>query len=226
MPSVTIDPVVQQQLPQLVLGLVDAEGVQVRANEPALRTMLEELGERLRFEYAGKVAADRPEIAATRRAYRMLGDDPTRYRPANEALLRRVLARRAFPEINSIVDINNYVSLESGFALGCYDLTQISGDATVRVGAEGEEYTPIGKPAVEASNRLVLADQQGIFGSPTADSQRTMVTLATEQVLFVVFAFEVPAERMERAIERSSMLLSRFCQATIRERALVGAGQS
>lgn len=221
MARVTIDPVVQQKLPQMILGLVEAGAVQVRANEPALRTMLEELGERLRFEYAGKVAADRPEIAATRRAYRALGDDPTRYRPANEALLRRVLSRRAFPEINTIVDINNYVSLESGFALGCYDLAQLSGDVVVRAGSADEEYAPIGKPPVDARDRLVLADQRGIFGSPTADSQRTMVTPATQQVLFVIFGFEAAAERVERAVERSATLLVRFCGATVAAAELV-----
>jgi DNA/RNA-binding domain of Phe-tRNA-synthetase-like protein len=156
--QITLDPGLRQLLPQMMLGLVEAGQLRAQLHDPALWTMLEELTEYLRVEFKGKVAADRPEIAATRRAYRALGDDPTRYRPANEALLRRVLSLRALPQINTVVDINTYVSLSSGFAIGCYDRPQISGQITTRRGNPGEQYAPIGKPPVEASNRLLAAD--------------------------------------------------------------------
>lgn len=214
MVQVHIDPFIQQTLPDLRVGLVEAV-VEVRQHDPALWTMLEELSERLRVEYRGKVAADRPEIAATRRAYRTLGDDPTHYRPANEALLRRVLSRRALPQINTIVDINTFVSLESGFALGCYDLARVQGAVVVRRGDLGEQYAPIGKPPVDASDRLVLSDDDGIFGSPTADAERTMVTDTAAQVLFVIFAFEAAAEAVELTVTRTLNLLRTFCNAQI-----------
>lgn len=237
MVQVRIDPLIQHTLPTLVLGLVETADVQSAPEHPALRVMLDELCERLRVEHKGKVAADRPEIAATRRAYRALGDDPTRYRPANEALLRRVLRHQTvlppssapaepssgIPLINTIVDINTYVSLESGFALGCYDREHIAGAAVLRRGADGEQYTPIGKPSVDAAKRLVLADDQGIFGSPTADAQRTMVTDTTRAVLFVIFGCEAAPAAVERAMERVAELLVRFGGATIDGRQVLGA---
>ena len=183
--------------------------------------MLDETAEELRWRYAGKAAAERPEIAATRRAYRALGDDPTRYRPANESLLRRVLNHRGLPRINLIVDINTLVSLESGFALGCYDLAQLAGPIVVRRGATGESYAPIGKPDVDAANRLVLADEHGIFGSPTADGQRTMVTPVTRDTLFVIFAFEAASAAVEQAATRAATLLADLGGATIREQRIV-----
>lgn len=218
MVQVQIEPDVQRTLPDARIGLLQAKAMRVRGHDAALWTMLEELCERLRGEYSGKAAADRPEIAATRRAYRALGDDPTRYRPANEALLRRVLSRRALPQINTIVDVNNFVSLESGFALGCYDLAHVRGAVVVRRGASGELYDPIGKPGVDATDRLVLADELGIFGSPTADAQRTMVTEAASEVLFVIFGFEAAPDAIERALSRTATLLETFCGATITDR--------
>lgn len=223
---VTLDPDIEQTLPMLQLGVVQATPMFVQPHDPALWAMLDELGERLRMEYAGKAAAERPAIAATRRAYRALGDDPTHYRPANEALLRRVLSHRAFPQINTAVDMNNYVSLESGFALGCYDMAQVQGAVVARRGARGEQYAPIGKPVVDASNRLVLADDLGIFGSPTADSQRTMVTLDTRDVLFVIFAFEARPNEVAHALDRAVDLLSRFGRATIVERRIIAPGHA
>lgn len=214
----TLDADLRRKVPALALGLVEAEQLHVQLHDPALWTMLEELGERLRVELKGKVAADRPEIAATRRGYRALGDDPTRYRPANEALLRRVLGLRALPQINTVVDINNYVSLASGFAIGCYDVAKLGSAVTARAGRDGEQYAPIGKETVDATNRLVLADTQGIFGSPTADSQRTMVTPATRQVLFVIFGFESPQAALAQAVDQVADLLGRFCAAQILDR--------
>ncbi len=238
--DIKFDPYIRQTLPHLRLGLleatVDPTNSQLRERAPALLVMLEELCEHLRFQYQGKAAADRPEIAATRRAYRAIGDDPTRYRPANEALLRRVLSRRAIsaqetgrqlersagiPFVHTIVDINTYVSLESGFALGCYDVAKLAGPIILRRGHPGEHYTPIGKPEVDATNRLVLADEQGIFGSPTADSQRTMVTPETQHLLFVIFAFEATEEAVKHALERTADLLTRFCDTPSIERRVV-----
>ncbi|HEY0733587.1 MAG TPA: phenylalanine--tRNA ligase beta subunit-related protein [Herpetosiphonaceae bacterium] len=218
MVTFTLDADLRQKVPSMVLGLVEAEQLQAQHHDPGLWTMLEELCEHLRSEFKGKAAADRAEISATRRAYRALGDDPTRYRAANEALLRRVLSRRALPQINTVVDINNYVSLASGFAIGCYDVAQIGGTVTARAGRDGEQYAPIGKAAVDAAHRLVLADEQGIFGSPTADSQRSMVTPATRHALFVIFGFEASQAALDQAVEQVAELLRRFCAASIRDR--------
>jgi DNA/RNA-binding domain of Phe-tRNA-synthetase-like protein len=223
MASVTFDPDMRRLLPEMMVGLVEADNLHVRLHDPGLWTMLQELGERLRVELKGKVAADRPEIAATRRAYRALDDDPTHYRPANEALLRRVLSRRTMPQINIVVDINTYVSLLSGFAIGCYDVAQIVGDIVVRRGNPGEEYSPIGKPPVDASNRLVLADQRGIVGSPTADSQRTMVLPTTRHVLFAIFGFEVMQAAVDTAVQHTAQLLTRFGDAQIRDQRVLAA---
>jgi DNA/RNA-binding domain of Phe-tRNA-synthetase-like protein len=238
--EVQFDPYVQQALPHVLLGLlkatIEATSIQARERAPGLSAMLDELCEHLRFQYQGKAAVDRPEIAATRRAYRAIGDDPTRYRPANEALLRRVLSHRAIsaletgrqverssgiPFVHTAVDIHTYVSLESGFAIGCYDAAKLAGPITLRRGHPGERYIPIGKPEVDATNRLVLADEHGIFGSPTADSQRTMITTETTYLLFVIFAFEVTEAALEHALSRTADLLTWFCDATIIERRVV-----
>lgn len=229
MRSVAVEPELARLLPALQLGLVEAAVVAAQPTDPALWTMLEELSRRLRVELRGRTAADRAPIAATRRAYRVLGDDPTRYRPANEALLRRILrdepahGTSGLLSIHTLVDINNYVSLEHGFAIGCYDLAAVQGGIGMRKAGAGESYAPIGKPEVNATNRLVLADAAGIFGCPTADSQRTSVGPNTQHVLFVIFAFEATEVVLEQAVERTATLLERFSGASGIERGIVPA---
>ena len=62
--------------------------------------------------------------------------------------------------VHSVVDVNNYVSLESGYALGCYDLALVQGNIVARKARVEERYAPIGKPEVNAANRLVLVDER------------------------------------------------------------------
>ncbi|MFF5265350.1 B3/4 domain-containing protein [Actinomadura viridis] len=135
----------------------------------------------------GEVAAA-PEPAALRRAYRALGRDPQRYRGSAEALLRRVLRGQGLYRINPVVDVNNLVSLRSTCAVGTYDLDAVEGDITFRPGGE-ESYQAIGKGALKLAGLPVFADARGPFGSPTSDSERTMIRPGTGRIVMVVIAF-------------------------------------
>lgn len=128
------------------------------------------------------------ESASVRAMYRKVGIDPTKTRPSNEALLRRVRKGLALPRVNSLVDVINWCSVEFQLPYGLYDLAQVTGNVTMRLGLDGEEYAGIRKDTVHVGGRITLVDERGPFGNPTSDSARTMVTPATTEVLVVVFA--------------------------------------
>ena len=128
------------------------------------------------------------ESAAVRTMYKKVGLDPTKTRPSNEALLRRVRNGDSIPRINSAVDIVNWCSLEFQVPYGLYDASRISGPVTMRRGAEGERYAGIRKDDVNVGGRITVADDLGPFGNPTSDSARTMVTPATTELLVIIYA--------------------------------------
>ena len=78
------------------------------------------------------------ESAAVRTMYKRVGLDPTKTRPSNEALLRRVRKGGTIPRINSAVDVINWCSLEFQLPYGLYDFSKVSGSVTLRLGAAGE----------------------------------------------------------------------------------------
>src|SRR5215469_4372999 len=86
-----------------------------------------------------------PQVETVRRAYKALGKDPARYRGAAEALLRRIVAGKGFPQINVVVDVINLVSVESRLPIGLYDVAHLMGDIVLRAGCAGETYKGIGK---------------------------------------------------------------------------------
>ena len=142
------------------------------------------------------------ESAAVRTMYKKVGIDPTKTRPSNEALLRRVRKGDTIPRINSAVDIVNWCSLEFQLPYGLYDAAKIHGAVTMRRGAEGEKYAGIRKDEVNVGGRITVADDQGPFGNPTSDSARTMVTPATTELLVIVYApRDVPHPRLQHVAE-------------------------
>jgi DNA/RNA-binding domain of Phe-tRNA-synthetase-like protein len=159
------------------------DGVVVIEADPALDEPLARAAERMRTSVE---LAD--VTTAVRTMYKRTGIDPTRTRPSSEALLRRVRRGDPLPRINRLVDIINWSSLETQLPFGLYDADRIAGLVTLRLGRPGEEYAGIRRDVVHVAGRLTLADDQGPFGNPTADSARTMVTAATRRALVVVFA--------------------------------------
>jgi DNA/RNA-binding domain of Phe-tRNA-synthetase-like protein len=139
------------------------------------------------------------ESATVRTMYKKVGIDPTKTRPSNEALLRRVRKGDTIPRINSAVDIVNWCSLEFQLPYGLYDSSKIHGGVTMRRGLEGESYAGIRKDDVNVGGRITVADDIGPFGNPTSDSARTMVTPATTELLVVIYApVEIPRAQLER----------------------------
>lgn len=176
-------------------GLLWWSGATVVAHEHRLDPLLAEAEARVRLSPPA-------ESAAVRTMYKSVGIDPTKTRPSNEALLRRVRKGDTIPRINSLVDIVNWCSLEFQLPYGLYDLSKIVGPVTMRLGADGESYPGIRKDDVNVGGRITMADDVGAFGNPTSDSARTMVTTATTEALVVVYApAEIPAAQIKRVID-------------------------
>jgi DNA/RNA-binding domain of Phe-tRNA-synthetase-like protein len=153
-----------------------------------------------------------PQILATRAAYKALGKDPARYRGSAEALVRRIIAGKGLPRINAVVDIINLVSVESRLPIGLYDLAHVQGDIVFRAGRAGETYKGIGKYDLNLEGLPVFCDASSPHGSPTSDSERTMVTSETTHVLAVIISFG-GEDGLDRWTQRTSELFAQFASA-------------
>lgn len=152
------------------------------------------------------------ETASVRTMYKRVGLDPTKTRPSNEALLRRVRKDQPLPRVNALVDVINWCSVELQLPYGLYDLAHVTGPVTLRIGRDGEEYAGIRKDTVHVSGRLALVDTGGPFGNPTSDSARTMVTPQTTDAMIVVFApTELTSARLGEVLDLTARRISDIC---------------
>ncbi|RMG61128.1 MAG: hypothetical protein D6715_14275 [Calditrichaeota bacterium] len=184
LPAVDIHPDYRSRVK---LGLLAAGPVR---NAPSSVALWEDL-ERLAAAYRNRFADHNTLLAAlqpARQLYRSLGLEPTRYRPSSEALLRRILKNKPLYRINLLVDAGNFCALRFLLPIGLYDQGVLQGKVVLRPGRPGETYRAIGKGEMNLQAKPVLADEQGPFGNPSADSERSSLTLKTEQILMVIFA--------------------------------------
>lgn len=212
LPRISADPALTALWPQTCLGRL-VWRARVLPEHPALWAFFaKERLPGLRTTLQDTPLAELPNLDESRRAYKAFGKDPGRCRVSSEALCRRVRQGKELYRINSVVDANNLISLETGFSLGSYDMDRLQGDLVLRLGKPGEAYAGIGKDGIDLERLPLLADALGPFGSPSSDSRRAMITPETTRVLTVIYGFSGP-ERTEAALALACERLTAFAEA-------------
>lgn len=140
---------------------------------------------RERFPEPAAIAAH-PPVAAMRKLFRGAGCDPTRYRPASEALLRRLVKGADLPEIHPIVDVNNCLSAE--LAVPCCVMAEgsLGSSLLFRRGEPGESYESLRGP-FNLEAKPLLVDELGPIDTPITGGVRVKVKPDTERAWLVAY---------------------------------------
>lgn len=208
MATLSIDPTLKSECPRIALGFLTAQVV-THETPPSLLDEMKSVERQILSLPESRAVLECSNILATRAGYKALGKDPARYRGSAEALLRRILSGKSFPQINNVVDSINLVSVESRLPIGLYDLAHVRGDILFRAGQAGETYKGIGKSDLNLEGLPVFSDRIGPHGSPTSDSERTMVTAATTHVAAILVSFGGP-DGLQAAADRMASLLQKY----------------
>lgn len=153
-------------------------------------------------------------IAATRQVYKTLGKDPSRYRPASESLIRRLLQGKNLYQANTLVDLINLASIVHGYSIGGFDASKIAGSALrLGVGKADEPYEGIGRGRLNIEGLPVYRDELGGIGTPTSDNERTKLTLETSQLLVLINGYDGNEARVRENATFISGLLRAHCQS-------------
>lgn len=206
-----IDPALSDAAPQLKLGILTATVQNTEYDEELWGKITNQIAI-IKKTYTGANITGLSPIASLRNVYKILGKDPSRYRGSSEALLRRVLQGKGLYQVNTIVDINNLISLKTLHPVGTYDLSKLVPPFTFRVGEPGQSYKGIGKSNINLENLPVFEDEHGPFGSPTSDSERAMISLHTRQIMMVIISFS--GDGLSPALTEAEALLRTHVKAT------------
>jgi DNA/RNA-binding domain of Phe-tRNA-synthetase-like protein len=210
-----IDQRVRGDFPRLNILTVVIKDLKIKNEDPHLKSLREEIIREVRCKYNIESLRDLPSIKAYRDFLWKIKVDPTKNRPAAEALIRRILLGNDLPEINTFVDSLNLASIKSEVAIASFDMDKIIGEPILRYAVKGEKFYGIGmkNPIVLQGSEIVIADGDGVIAIyPYRDSERTKITESTRNALLVFCG--VPGVARERLLEAKSItvnLIKTFC---------------
>ena len=211
--KVIVSQEIERACPAFVGACVEAQVVNTPYNE-ALWQEIEAMGERFRQELTTESLKDMTSIAATRRVYKACGKDPSRYRPASEALIRRMLQGKQLYQRDTLVDLVNLASIAYGYSIGGFDADRFVGDTlTLGIGREGEPYEGIGRGMINIHGLPVYRDAEGGVGTPTSDHERTKMTIDTRHLVVLINGYDGNEQRVRKNAEYIQELLRKYCQS-------------
>ena len=189
MVNIEIAPEFSAKWPHFACAAIQCN-VKIEDSPAALLAEIEAQCQQMQAQLKAEDIHANPAILATRDAYKALGKEPSRYRPSAEALFRRVLNGKGLYHVNNVVDLLNLVSIRTGFSIGGWDSDNIEGEGiTLGIGRADEPYAAIGRGDMNIEFFPVFRDAAGPFGTPTSDSERTMVRPETENFLMLFYGF-------------------------------------
>ena len=191
MMNVTVSPEIASVCPDFVGACLDAQ-VQNSPYSEALWEEIHQLENHFRDTLTTESLKEISSIAATRRVYKACGKDPSRYRPASEALIRRMLQGKELYQIDTLVDLINLASIRYGYSIGGFDASKFVGD-TLTLG--------IGR------------DQQGGVGTPTSDNERTKIELKTTHLVVLINGYDGNRQRVSDNARFIQTLLQKYCNS-------------
>jgi DNA/RNA-binding domain of Phe-tRNA-synthetase-like protein len=190
-------------------------GLTIVLEDPRLEEFKTQVFAELRNKYALENLKDQPVFRSYRDFFWRVGVDPTKTRPAAEALIRRVLGGRTIPRINTAVDAYNLASMTTCVALAAFDLDRIDGDITMRFADGGEAFHGIGmdKSTVLAGGEVVMADSSRLIAVyPYRDADYSKIDLQTKAMMLISCGVPgVPLGLLDGAAEKACEFVTRFC---------------
>lgn len=201
-------------------GICVAEGnirsVSIEQQSPALDEYKNEVAEIVRSRFTLENVKNDPGFRAYRDFFWSVGIDPTKTRPASEALVRRILAGKQLPTINTAVDAYNLASAVSGVPIAAFDADTLDGSLTMRFADDGEPFLGIGmkEQILLKQNQVVLTDPKNIIAVyPYRDSDATKVTMATRNMHIVSCGVPgISREKVAEAYGTCARNLARFAR--------------
>ena len=165
----------------------------------------------LRTAFTADSVKARSGITCTREAYRACGKDPSRYRPSNEQLCRRLLQGKDLYSVSTVVDLLNLASIRYAYSIGGFDMDKVVGDNVVLgIGQEGEDYEGIGRGKLNIAGMPVYRDAAGGFGTPTSDHERTKVTKNTRRLMCFINGYDGDTQKLQECAAFISQLLVKY----------------
>jgi len=215
-----IDPALRDRFPGLQVIVRHIDGVNVERSEPDLQRFKQQVLGEVKQKYSLESLKDVAIFRSYRDFFWKIGIDPTKTRPAAEALVRRILAGKPIPAINNVVDSYNLASIKTEVALAAFNRDEIKGDLLMRTARRGERFVGIGMddPMELNGGEIVISDEEKFVAVyPHRDADISKVSETTRNLLILVCG--VPGIDETILVDAGKValdLVTKFCGGEVR----------
>jgi len=205
---------VRKRFPDLRAFLILIKDVHIENTLKNLEEFKKDVFDDVKRRYSLHELKDVAIFRAYRDFFWEIGVDPTKTRPASEALIRRILQGKQIPSVNTLVDAYNLASIVSEVPLAAFDYQTLQGELLMRFAQQDGEFVGIGMKEVKLKgNEIVISDSKKVIAIyPHRDSDETKITTETKDVLLMVCgAPGVGEDILNKARDIAVGYIRRFC---------------
>ena len=206
-------PDVLERFPSTIGGVIEATAVTNGPTPPGLVDAFAAEQAVVRSRIGATPLSELPALAAWRRVFRGFGVDPTQYRSAAEALLRRLTKQGEIPSIGTLVDVANLVSIRHALPVAIFDTRSIRGGIEVRFALGDERWADLGSSTTERSEpgEVIFVDATDVVVARRwcwRQSAQSAASDATTEILVTVEGHHEDArEAVTDALDDLELLL-------------------
>jgi DNA/RNA-binding domain of Phe-tRNA-synthetase-like protein len=160
-------PQITAEFPSIQAGVLLGRGMANRPTPEALKERYFAEQQAVLAQIGDTPLSELESLSAWRGAFRQFGVNPTKYRSAIEALLRRLTKKGDIPSINALVDIGNLVSIRYRVPVAVFDAGRTNGSISVQFAAGEERFTPLFEKAFEhpEPGEVIFIDGNGLVAA-------------------------------------------------------------
>ena len=210
------DPAVLARFPTIVGGVILAQNMANGPTPDSLQTMYQAEQQATLQRIGATPLSQIPSLSAWRSAFRGFDVDPTQYRGAAEALLRRLTKKGDIPSINLLVDLGNLVSIRYALPVAVFDTRTLQGSVTVHFADGSERYTTLGESEVDhpQPGEVVFSDESKLVIARRwcwRQSEQSAASAETRSAIITVEAHHPAGHRdIETALNDLLALLQEY----------------
>lgn len=214
---IIIDQKILKKYPKINIGVLVFQDINVKESNTEVEKIKRDVEELVRASgYTVETISEHPLIRTWREIYRSFGAKPSKFRCSAEALLRRILKGEHLPQVNTLVDLYNSISVKYYLPIGGYDYDKIEGDIFLRFSKIGDFFLPLRGDTYEflEEGEVVYANSSKVICRKWnyRDCEQTKITTDTKNaILFIDGAEKVKREVVENALTDLEELVLRIC---------------
>lgn len=222
-------PAILDRYPNVVGGVIHAVGVHNGPAPDVLTQAFVAEQEAVRDRLGDTPLSELPSLTAWRAVFRGFGVNPTQYRSAAEALLRRLTKQGELPAIDTLVDLANLVSIRYALPVAVFDLRSVAGGLSVRFAGGHETWTDLGSSESRhpAPGEVIFSDEVDTVSARRwcwRQSQESAAGSTTTEILVTVEGHHDGApEDVAAALAELERSIVRYTRAEILQRRLLDA---